>query len=94
MFSTTPDSFIMTTGRDVTSAFVGSLFCAYSGQPFDTLKVRLQTPLSSHLSPSIALANMLRTEPPTALWKGVVPTTMGMCVENAVAFGINEQLKR
>jgi hypothetical protein len=29
---TSENSFIMTTGRDVTSAFVGSLLCAYTGQ--------------------------------------------------------------
>lgn len=29
-----------------------------------------------------------------ALWKGAVPTAMGMAAENAVAFGVNEALKR
>ena len=30
----------------------------------------------------------------SALWKGAVPTAMGMAAENAMAFGVNEALKR
>jgi solute carrier family 25 ornithine transporter 2/15 len=30
----------------------------------------------------------------SALWKGAVPTAMGMALENAMAFGVNEALKR
>jgi hypothetical protein len=29
--------------RDLFSATIGSVFCAYVGQPFDTVKVRMQT---------------------------------------------------
>ncbi len=30
----------------------------------------------------------------SAFWKGAVPTAMGMVLENAMAFGVNEALKR
>ena len=30
----------------------------------------------------------------SALWKGAVPTSLGMVAENAMAFGVNEALKR
>jgi hypothetical protein len=30
----------------------------------------------------------------TAFWKGAVPTALGMAAENAMAFGVNEALKR
>lgn len=30
----------------------------------------------------------------SALWKGAIPTSMGMVAENAMAFGVNEALKR
>ena len=30
--------------RDIFSATIGSVFCCYTGQPFDTVKVRMQTP--------------------------------------------------
>jgi len=36
----------------------------------------------------------VKNEGPAALWKGAVPTAMGMAAENAVAFGVNEALKR
>ena len=29
-----------------------------------------------------------------AFWKGAVPTSLGMIAENAMAFGVNEALKR
>jgi hypothetical protein len=37
---------------------------------------------------------LIRAEGGAALWKGVVPTCLGMVMENAVAFAVNEQLKR
>jgi len=93
--------------RDVSSATFGSFLCAYTGQPFDTVKVRLQSELlqpltSSSKSPKIKqgtnpfamTAKIVKQEGISALWKGVVPTGMGMVLENACAFAVNEQLKR
>ena len=39
-------------------------------------------------------ASIFRNEGITAFWKGAVPTAMGMAAENAMAFGVNEALKR
>jgi hypothetical protein len=39
-------------------------------------------------------SSIIKNEGVLALWKGAVPTAMGMAVENAMAFGINEALKR
>ena len=38
--------------------------------------------------------SILKHEGITAFWKGAVPTAMGMAAENAMAFGVNEALKR
>lgn len=38
--------------------------------------------------------SILRNEGIPAFWKGAVPTAMGMAAENAMAFGVNEALKR
>jgi hypothetical protein len=38
--------------------------------------------------------SIVRNEGIPALWKGAVPTAMGMAAENAMAFGVNEALKR
>eukprot|EP00560_Eucampia_antarctica_P001557 CAMPEP_0197833212 /NCGR_PEP_ID=MMETSP1437-20131217/18204_1 /TAXON_ID=49252 ORGANISM="Eucampia antarctica, Strain CCMP1452" /NCGR_SAMPLE_ID=MMETSP1437 /ASSEMBLY_ACC=CAM_ASM_001096 /LENGTH=264 /DNA_ID=CAMNT_0043437129 /DNA_START=151 /DNA_END=942 /DNA_ORIENTATION=+ len=60
----------------------------------DTIKVRMQT------NPSIFTGLMqtgrktITEEGISALWKGAVPTAMGMVAENAVAFSVNEALKR
>ena len=86
--------------RDVTSATLGSFLNAYTGQPFDTVKVRLQSEQLSlkrsqqATGPLRMTANLLKTEGVLALWKGVIPTGMGMVAENATAFTVNEALKR
>jgi hypothetical protein len=36
----------------------------------------------------------IKEEGVKALWKGAVPTALGMAAENAMAFGVNEALKR
>jgi len=36
--------------RDIFSASLGSVACCYTGQPFDTVKVRMQTSPSSYPS--------------------------------------------
>ena len=40
------------------------------------------------------VASIGRQEGLSAFWKGAVPTAMGMAAENAMAFGVNEALKR
>ena len=41
-----------------------------------------------------ASLRIFREEGITAFWKGAVPTAIGMALENAMAFGVNEGLKR
>jgi hypothetical protein len=79
--------------RDLFSATLGSICCCYTGQPLDTIKVRMQTsPAEYHgvWSTTVKISG----EGLSAFWKGAVPTAMGMAAENAVAFGVNEALKR
>lgn len=80
--------------RDVFSATLGSVCCCYTGQPFDTVKVRMQTNPSQFSGVFSSTLSILRNEGVTAFWKGSVPTALGMAAENAVAFGVNEALKR
>lgn len=81
--------------RDLFSAAIGSVVCCYVGQPFDTIKVKQQT------NPDVYRHNILHTtrliwqeEGVAAFWKGAVPTAAGMVLENCMAFGVNEALKR
>ena len=80
--------------RDIFSATIGSIACCYVGQPLDTVKVRMQTNPKVYSGVGTAFATIIRSEGLVALWKGAVPTALGMAAENAVAFGVNEGLKR
>ncbi|KAL7470926.1 hypothetical protein ACHAXS_011210 [Conticribra weissflogii] len=80
--------------RDIFSASIGSVACCYTGQPFDTVKVRMQTNPAAFPSVMFTSKTILSNEGISAFWKGAVPTAMGMVLENAMAFGVNEALKR
>lgn len=80
--------------RDIFSASIGSVACCYTGQPFDTVKVRMQTNPAAFPSVAFTSRSIVTNEGAPALWKGAVPTAMGMVLENAMAFGVNEALKR
>jgi solute carrier family 25 (mitochondrial carnitine/acylcarnitine transporter), member 20/29 len=80
--------------RDLVSASVGSVLCCYTGQPFDTVKVRMQTRPSEFSGVMSSTRQIINQEGVVALWKGAVPTAGGMILENCMAFGINAALKR
>lgn len=80
--------------RDLFSAAIGSVCCCYIGQPFDTVKVRMQTSPDQFSSVVGSTSQILRNEGIAAFWKGAVPTSAGMILENCMAFGVNEALKR
>ena len=80
--------------RDIFSASIGSVACCYTGQPFDTVKVRMQTNPTAFPSVAFTTKSIMTNEGVSALWKGAVPTSLGMVAENAMAFGVNEALKR
>lgn len=80
--------------RDLFSASIGSVCCCYTGQPLDTIKVRMQTSPSVYPNLMSTGQKIVYDEGIAALWKGAVPTALGMVAENAVAFGVNEALKR
>mmetsp|Transcript_24068 Transcript_24068/g.33835 ORF Transcript_24068/g.33835 Transcript_24068/m.33835 type:complete len:291 (+) Transcript_24068:206-1078(+) len=79
--------------RDLFSATLGSVCCCYTGQPFDTVKVRMQTN-PDQFSNVLQTSKLIAGEGIGSFWKGAVPTAMGMALENAMAFGVNEALKR
>lgn len=80
--------------RDLFSATIGSACCCYTGQPMDTIKVRMQTNPGQYHGIVQTLTKTIKGEGITALWKGSVPTAFGMMAENGMAFGVNEFLKR
>lgn len=80
--------------QDILSSVVGSALCIYSGQPFDTLKVRLQVQTNATGSAFQLLQQSIRNEGVLSLWKGSVPAFAGALAENAVAFATNGFLTR
>ncbi len=80
--------------RDLFSAAIGSVACCYVGQPFDTVKVRMQTSPDQFSTVFGSTSQILRNEGISAFWKGAIPTSGGMILENCMAFGVNEALKR
>lgn len=80
--------------QDVCSSVVGSAACVYTGQPFDTLKVRMQVHVNSSVSALNWLRQTVSSEGMLALWKGSVPAVVGAVAENAMAFSTNGLLKR
>jgi len=80
---------------DVLASVAGSFACIYTGQPFDTVKVRMQTSVVGEYSSTFeCFWRVLKTEGIVALWRGSVPAFLGAISENAVCFGMNGHLTR
>jgi solute carrier family 25 ornithine transporter 2/15 len=80
--------------KDVTASFVGAACCCFVGQPFDTIKVRLQSRPEEFTGVLQGTMRTVRREGLLALWKGWQATLTGQMMESAAAFGVNNQLKR
>jgi hypothetical protein len=86
--------------KETVGGAVGALCCAYSGNPFDVVKVRLQTqkPLLdgsySYKGPMSCLSRILKEEGVFALWKGVTPALSSALIENSVLFTANGVIRR
>eukprot|EP00698_Gefionella_okellyi_P026054 TRINITY_DN9810_c0_g1_i1.p1 TRINITY_DN9810_c0_g1~~TRINITY_DN9810_c0_g1_i1.p1 ORF type:complete len:276 (-),score=57.86 TRINITY_DN9810_c0_g1_i1:130-957(-) len=77
--------------------FLGGTFAGMASkiieQPFDTVKVRLQTS-GAYKGPMDCLVRVVRTEGITALFRGITAPLWGAAAANAVAFFTYEELKR
>lgn len=80
--------------KDVLASIVGSAACVYTGQPFDTVKVRMQVQPGVFASSVECFRKTMVGEGVATLWRGSVPALIGALSENTVAFTINGNLKR
>eukprot|EP01038_Epipyxis_sp_PR26KG_P005247 gene5247-7292_t len=87
-------SHLLESSKDVISSIVGSAACVYTGQPFDTIKVRLQVQQGTRSTILEIATNIFKNEGVSSFWRGSVPAFLGALSENAVAFGVNGFLKR
>lgn len=90
----TTTSHFWETSKDVLASIVGSAACVYTGQPFDTVKVRMQVQPGEFKGPVDCFRKTMWGEGVAKLWSGSMPALTGALLENAVAFGVNGALKR
>ena len=81
--------------KDMVASFVGSAACVYTGQPFDTVKVRLQCATPGQYRGTIDCSRyIIANEGVLKLFSGSLPALTGALLENATAFAVNGTLKR
>lgn len=86
---TTQESF----ARGAAAGFLGGVCQTLVGQPFDTLKVRMQTAKAQSSFMKVML-DTVRGEGLQGLYRGTAPALLFGLIENTFAFAVNEQLKR
>lgn len=64
------------------------------GQPFDTVKVRMQVPKNSYRSVLHCVATMIKEESIYSLYKGMTPPLLGIAFQNAILFGLQGYFRR
>ena len=81
--------------KDFVASVIGSTVCVYTGQPFDTIKVRLQTAGAGEFTGAFdSISKVIKQEGVMRLWAGSIPALTGAVSENAMAFTLNGALKR
>jgi hypothetical protein len=89
-----PVSEFVETVKDVVASVVGSAACVYTGQPFDTVKVRMQVQPGEFKGAVDCFRKTMWGEGVAKLWSGSLPALSGALLENAMAFSVNGALKR
>jgi len=64
------------------------------GQPFDTVKVRLQVPKASYRGVFHCFTTMVKEESIFSLYKGMTPPLLGVAFQNAILFGLQGYFRR
>lgn len=78
--------------KDGIAGTLSGAACLFTGHPFDTIKVRMQTQGSTE-GAMTTLSRTVRNEGALALYKGVTSPLVGMMFETAVLFVVYGQLK-
>ncbi len=75
---------------------IGGFAQVFIGQPFDIVKVRLQSAAAGSKQSAIGtFLHILRNEGgPLAFWKGSLPPLMGVGAAVSIQFGVNENVKK
>lgn len=84
---------------DFIAGCAGGAAGVFVGQPFDTIKVRLQTQhgfgeTAQYKGTFDCLTKIVRQESARALYKGLTPPLLGLALQNALIFGTQGQARR
>ncbi|KAI0786570.1 mitochondrial carrier [Abortiporus biennis] len=83
------------TVKDLTAGTAGGIAQVLVGQPFDIVKVRMQTaPKGTYHGMLHCAGGILKNEGPLAFYKGTVPPLLGIGVCVSIQFGAMEYSKR
>ena len=80
--------------KDILASTIGSTACVFTGQPFDTVKVRMQVMPGEFSGPMQCFQKTFQGEGIFSLWKGSTPALGGALSENMMAFGLNGHIQR
>ncbi|KAK7205377.1 mitochondrial carrier domain-containing protein [Myxozyma melibiosi] len=81
--------------KDVAAGTCGGIAQVLVGQPFDTTKVRLQSaPPGTYSGALDVIKKLLKTEGPTAFYKGTLTPLVGVGACVSIQFGVFEGMKR
>jgi solute carrier family 25 carnitine/acylcarnitine transporter 20/29 len=73
---------------------IGAFCNTYVGQPFDTIRVRMQDIDTKYKTSVDCLKHTIKSEGYRGLFKGSVASLYAAIAENTVVFGVNELLKQ
>lgn len=81
--------------KDLLGGTVGGIAQVLVGQPFDTVKVRLQSaPEGTYLGAGDVIKKLVSTEGPKGFYKGTLTPLVGVGACVSVQFSVNEYMKR
>ncbi len=79
---------------DLTAGSVGGIACVYAGQPFDTVKVKMQVTGQLYKSSTQCIKDMVRMDGFKSFYAGTTPALVANVGENAVLFLCYGQCKK
>ncbi|KAL0956926.1 hypothetical protein HGRIS_003030 [Hohenbuehelia grisea] len=89
------DKGFIKTAKDLTAGTAGGIAQVLVGQPFDIVKVRMQTaPKGTYTGMMHCAGGILKNEGPLAFYKGTLTPLLGIGVCVSIQFGVLEYTKR
>lgn len=81
--------------KDIVAGTVGGIAQTLAGNPFDTVKVRLQSAEPGvYNGPGDVVKKLLQNEGPSGFYKGVLTPLVGIGACVSIQFAVNEYMKR